>query len=193
MPTLSDIPTLALLRYNRQVLDQALALVVAHEAPGAAAFAGPVGAHLRHIIEHYEALLMPAQRGAVDYDGRPRDRELERSTRLARQRIVALQQRLASCTGLACDEPVRVRGQGGLAGEFVFGVGSTIGRELVFVASHAIHHFALLQAHCKQFGIYISTDFGKAPATVAHQRATGATHITDTAKESTCTASLQAA
>jgi hypothetical protein len=191
MPTLSDMPTLALLRFNRQVLDQALALVVAHEAPGAAAFAGPVGAHLRHIIEHYEALLMPAQRGAVDYDGRPRDRELERSTDLARQRIVALLHCLSCSAGLACEQPVRVGGLGGLAGDFVFGVVSTIGRELVFVASHAIHHFALLQAHCKQSGIHISADFGKAPATVAHQRASGATEIT--AKESTCTASLQAA
>ena len=203
MPQPSNTPTSApadstsdarrLLRFNREVLAQALSLVAAHEGPGRPALAGPVGAHLRHIVEHYEALLGAAALPAlVDYDRRPRDREIERCPALARQRLTALQQRLA--TAIALDTPLQVRGRGGLAGEFEFTVGSTLGRELVFVASHAVHHYALLQTHCTANGIELPADFGKAPATVAHERAAATAAIEPPkprpTKEPSCTALL---
>ena len=191
----SDIASDArrLLRFNREVLAQALSLVAAHDGPGRPALAGPVGAHLRHIVEHYEALLgATADRALVDYDRRPRDRELERCPALARQRLTSLQQRLAAATTL--DTPLRVRGRGGLAGEFEFSVGSTLGRELAFVASHAVHHYALLQTHCAEHGIELPADFGKAPATVAHERAAATAAIEPPkprlTKEPSCTALL---
>jgi hypothetical protein len=165
-----------LLRFNVQLLDLALSLVAAHQQPGAPPFAAPVGAHLRHVIEHYEALLMPRQPGIADYDGRRRDREVERSPQVARARLQALKQclQLWRHTGLA--EPVQVHGLGGLAGEFGFDVPSTLGRELAFVASHAVHHFALLRAHCLEHGIAVAANFGKAAATAAHERASAACH-----------------
>lgn len=173
----------ALLRFNREVLDQALALAAAHEAPGAPPYARPVGAHLRHVIEHYEALLIPRQGDEVDYDRRARDATLERCPRTARQRLRAMQQCLQHWHGEDLRRPVRVRGQAGLAGEFDFAVNSSVGRELVFLASHAVHHFALLKAHCQQHGMVISADFGQAPATVAHERA-GRSH--PTTQEASC-------
>jgi hypothetical protein len=160
-----------LLRFNRQVIDQALALVAAHQKPGAPDYAYPVGAHLRHVVEHYEALLFPAVPGVVDYDARARDRDLERSPAVAMQRLQALRRALAHDAAGSLTTAVQVHGQGGLGGEFHFSVPSTIGRELVFVASHAIHHFALLQAHCTQHGVPTGETFGKAPGTVAHERA----------------------
>jgi hypothetical protein len=190
-PADSDIDSASdarrLLRFNREVLAQALILVAAHDGPGRPALAGPVGAHLRHIVEHYEALLGAAADGAlVDYDRRPRDREIERCAALARQRLTALQRRLAA--EVALDTPLQVRGRGGLAGEFEFTVGSTLGRELVFVASHAVHHYALLQTHCAAHGIGLPADFGKAPATVAHERASSCnTPNPRPTKEPSCT------
>ena len=160
-----------LLGFNRDVLEQMLALVALHEAPGAPAYAGPMGAHLRHLIEHFEALVFPAEPGVVDYDSRPRDAELERSPALAHTRVLALSQALARWPARRLGVPVRVHGLGGLAGEFRFAVASSIGRELAFVASHAVHHFAVLKAHCQQHGIAVPAEFGKAPATVAHERA----------------------
>lgn len=160
-----------LLRFNCQVIDQALALVAAHQRPGAPDYAYPVGVHLRHVIEHFESLLFPAVPGVVDYDARARDAELERSPAVAVQRLQALRTALSHCAGTLLTTAVQVHGQGGLGGEFHFSVPSTVGRELVFVASHAIHHFALLQAHCKQHGVPTGVTFGKAPGTVAHERA----------------------
>ena len=180
-----------LLRFNRDLLAQALALVAAHQSANAPSYAGPVGAHLRHVIEHHEALIFPAKTGIVDYDGRARDGELESQPSLAHARLWALQARLGAWPGAALDTPVRVLGLGGTQGEFAFAVASTLGRELAFVASHAVHHFALLQAHCAQHGLATPAGFGQAPATQAHARAVyGSVNLSN--KEIPCPA-LQAA
>lgn len=157
-----------LLRFNHQLIDQALALVAAHEVPGAPAYAQQTGPHLRHVIEHYEALVLRDAHSLVDYDRRPRDRELERDPRLARARLCALKQQLADWPDALLEQPLSVHGQGGPAGEFDFATHSSIGRELVFLASHATHHYALLQLYCEQQGIATDPNFGRAPATVAH-------------------------
>jgi hypothetical protein len=168
MKTQDAIENERLLDFNQQVLAQALALVAAHGVSGAPAYAGPVGAHMRHVIEHHEALINAAGTGRVDYDGRPRDRALETTAALARQRLQALRQRLGQWTPELLDLPVQVLGQGGVLGDFNFRVASSIGRELAFLASHAVHHFALLASHCQEHAIPTPAHFGKAPSTVAH-------------------------
>lgn len=162
-----DSPTSRLLRFNRDVLAQALALAAAHETPGAPPYPRPVGAHLRHVIEHYEALLLPTEPGLVDYDARPRDTALEQDPRVAQQRLLGLVRTLQVAHAL--DAPLQVRGRGGVLGDFGFEVTSTLGRELVFLAGHAVHHYAVLMPHCHEHGITVSQHFGKAPATVAHE------------------------
>ena len=163
-------PTQGLLQFSIDVLEQALTLVAAHELRAAPPYASPVGMHLRHVIEHYDALLFPLEPGSVDYDRRPRDRELETQPAVARARLQALKTRLLEGPQAQLASPLQVRGLGGLAGDFEFAVDSSLGRELAFVASHAIHHFALLLGHCKQQGIPLGAQFGRAPATVAHER-----------------------
>ena len=188
MPPKPDPHTQDLLQFSIDVLDQAMALVALHELPGAPDYALPVGAHLRHVIEHCEALVFPVEPGVVDYDQRPRDRELERQPAVARARLTALQTRLRAWTDAHLAAPRQVRGLGGLAGDFGFAVQSTLGRELVFVASHAIHHYALLQAHCRQHGILTGAQFGRAPATVAHDRSAQPAALKPASKETPCTA-----
>lgn len=165
----------ALLRFNHALLAQALALAALHEMPGSPPYARPVGAHLRHVVEHYEALLLPKRSDVVDYDARQRDAALERSPQLARTRLLALQQHLAR-EDFDLEQPVCVRGLAGLAGEFAFALPSTIGRELVFVASHAVHHYALLAPYLREQGLPMpDASFGVASATAAHARSLSAT------------------
>ena len=165
-----------LLGFNEQVLDQALAVVGGHAVPGAPQsappFAGPVGAHLRHVVEHYEALVSGMSLGVVDYDGRPRDRRLETSPTLARERLLGLRRVLGQWTPDTLDRPVQVLGQGGITGDFHFCVASSVGRELTFLASHAVHHFALLAEHLRRHGVPVPVHFGQAPGTVANEIAT---------------------
>lgn len=170
----SDGSAERLLHFNRQLIDQALALVAAfdvHQAPAYGQYTGP---HLRHVIEHYEALLLREADSAVNYDRRARDRELESDVRLARARLIALRQHLTGWPDAALEQPINVIGQGGVAGEFDFTTRSSVGRELVFLASHAIHHYALLQVYCAQHGVITDPHFGTAPSTVANELRTNA-------------------
>jgi hypothetical protein len=170
-PHIAAEDTLRLLALNQQLLVQALHLAAAHGGPGRPPYAGLTGSHLRHVIEHYEALLFPVEPGAVDYDARPRDPALETDAHLAQRRLWAVHEALGASTQAAIDTPLRQRGLGGLAGESSFVVTTSLGRELVFLASHTVHHFALLAGHCRQQGIPTPEGFGVAPATRAHARA----------------------
>jgi hypothetical protein len=46
----------------------------------------------------------------------------------------------------------------------------TLVRELLFLSSHTVYHFALLAPHCRAAGIEPKPDFGKAPTTRAFGR-----------------------
>lgn len=171
MPHLQPCENQRLLAFNQALLVQASMLAAAFTEPARPGFSGMVGPHLRHLIEHYEALLLRKPGAWVDYDRRARDAQLEASPALAQQRLLALQQHLAAWSAERLDAALWVRGRGGLAGEFEFTVASSAGRELAFLGSHSVHHFAILKAHCLQHGIALDADFGKAPATVAYERA----------------------
>jgi hypothetical protein len=49
-------------------------------------------------------------------------------------------------------------------------VPTTLGRELLFLSSHTVHHFALVAQYCRAAGVEPEQDFGKAPATRAFER-----------------------
>lgn len=160
----------ALLRFNRDLLDAALAIVAGYEAQAPKRFAEHAGPHLRHLIEHYEALIARGPTGVIDYDARARDPEVERHPAVARVRLVSLKTLLSHGSAAMLATPVAVRTLGGLRGEQSFTTASTIGRELMFLASHAVHHFAVLKLHALAHGVSVAEDLGKAPATVAHER-----------------------
>lgn len=157
-----------LLRFNDDVLEQGEALARACETGRALAYEASIGPHLRHIIEHYEALVLRPFVAEVDYDQRARDRTLERSPALARQRFAALRAALRGWAEADLEDPLLVFTLGGVVGQWPLVCASTISRELVFLASHAVHHFALLRGQCERDGIAVAPHFGIAPATAAH-------------------------
>lgn len=161
-----------LLRYNDAVLAQGETLARAHERPHAPPFAPLVGPHLRHVIEHYEALLLRPVAEELHYDRRPRDRAVERSPGLARERFAALRQGLRGWSGDELDDVLLVHTLAGLDGQWPLVTTSTVARELVFAASHAVHHYALLRETCTRAGVELAPHFGIAPATLAHARQT---------------------
>lgn len=163
-----DLETL--IDYNVDVLDQALQVLSAQAAAPGSDYASHIGPHLRHVIEHYEAFTQQVASLSVDYDSRARDRAPERDPAVARERLVSLQAQLKALDLSNITEPLAVHLRGGLGGEHNFVSFSSLARELLFVASHAVHHFALIQLHCKAQGIALGDDFGKAPATVRHAR-----------------------
>lgn len=153
------------LAFNEAVLRQARDLAAACEA---SVFRDRVGPHVRHVLEHYEELLTGLATHVIDYDARVREHELESDPALALARIDAIVARLNEIRDIP--ETIAVSQQGGLGGDERFIVVSSPLRELLFVAGHAIHHFAILKPLLQAAGVAVPADFGKAPGTVRFER-----------------------
>lgn len=139
------------------------------------AFGHQVGPHLRHIIEHYEALLNRRSGELIDYDHRARDRSVELSPVIASQRLDGIVVSLSTLGDHHADEALSVGFAIGIDGSEFHLSPSTLARELNFVASHAIHHYALIRPIAAAAGVPLPAEFGKAPETVRHENRQRAT------------------
>jgi hypothetical protein len=122
-----------------------------------------VGGHLRHILEFYECFLDGVAQGFVDYDARRRDMAVEKDRWRALVKIRAVIDRLRSARFEDDDALVRVRMEDG---DSV--LRSSIGRELQVLASHTVHHFALMALVLRMVGVAVESDFGMAPSTLRY-------------------------
>ena len=102
-----------------------------------------------------------------------RGRGSARSRPCARRRASASGELLGGLTpvsAFALDAPVEIRLESGLGDEAEQWSRSTVRRELQFLLSHTIHHFALIGLLLHQQGIDPGPDFGVAPSTLRHWR-----------------------
>jgi hypothetical protein len=162
------------LQANRELLEQALALLDRLSDDQYARRRGgwaPVGAQYRHVLEHYRCLLEGLAGGAVDYDGRKRDAELEGSRERAAQETRGVHAELDGLTALAPTLPLRVQLRTAAAALTPEWSESTLARELQFLVSHTVHHYALIKLLLAPDGIELDPDFGIAPSTLAYARA----------------------
>lgn len=155
--------------YAIEMLQQGAGIAAAAVQAGVP-YAEQVGPHLRHVVEHYEALLSGVDQGIVDYDNRSRDRTFEQDPTLAAQRCAALAERFHQRLARPWPDTVAVAFDGGVAGDERYVSASTPLRELLFVAGHAVHHYALLRLVLKQHGVVLSDCIGKAAATLRYER-----------------------
>ncbi|MCC6357797.1 MAG: DinB family protein [Phycisphaerales bacterium] len=126
-----------------------------------------LGGHVRHCLDHFNALCRGAEKGAIDYDDRERGTMVETSRRAALSTIAELQERLERLDTSMLPMPLRIRSVISSDGQSLENV-TSLGRELVFVLSHTVHHNALLAVMCRTLGIPLPDDFGYAPSTLAH-------------------------
>jgi uncharacterized damage-inducible protein DinB len=125
---------------------------------------GSIGAHVRHLLDHVAALVEPALPQVVDYDSRRRGTLVEhhRFTAIAELRRLALRlQRLparAESTVIELSAVIEADGDR-------VRTGTTVGRELVFVLSHTVHHQAIIALLLASRGQALPDRFGLAPST----------------------------
>ena len=176
---MTNTATLSLLwRYNATLLAQAVTMIERLQTEATAGFnyAQAVGPHVRHVLEHYQALLLSlADPGlpCVQYDARGRDMQVQSlpAFTLAKLHDVIGQCNRHADGGIfALDTRIQTRLQTGPLGAMELTVGSTLGRELLFLSSHTTHHYALVAHYCNLAGVDLGHDFGKAPSTVAFER-----------------------
>ncbi len=163
-----------MIRANQACLEQALTLLDALDDSQYASPRGggsPVGAQLRHVIEHYQSFVGGLPHRAIDYDARPRDATIEASRHRAAAVLRELIGQLATVEGLPTETPVQVQMECDTGAERPNWAGSSVGRELQFLVSHSVHHFALIKLLVAGDGTPLDADFGIAPSTLSHGRA----------------------
>lgn len=127
---------------------------------------GGVGAHLRHILDHFESFFCGIVGGRVDYDARGRDPRVEAERRAGLEVLQRCTGRLARIRGEVPEGNLRVAVDcGGDASERSWSP-SSVARELQFLASHTVHHYALMALDLRARGLEPGPDFGVAPSTL---------------------------
>ncbi|SOB77178.1 DinB family protein [Marinobacter sp. LV10R510-11A] len=126
-----------------------------------------IGKHVRHIIDHYSALLTATSGvgGLLDYENRNRDLSLEKDRRAARDCLEETVGALRSRFEGPCADELNMRHNS--AGKHQT-VKTSVERELVFLASHTIHHMAIIGMLAEQAGVKVSSDFGVHPSTLRY-------------------------
>jgi uncharacterized damage-inducible protein DinB len=135
--------------------------------PGGLVTSG-IGGHVRHNLDHVEALLRAAETGELDYDRRERGTGIERDRAAARAAIRKLAAQLHDFPW--ADAPAFLAMRAIVAPDApAVKMETSIDRELAFVLSHTIHHNALIALLAKLQGATLPPDFGYAPSTLAHR------------------------
>lgn len=132
-----------------------------------ACFNSTPGGHLRHVIDHYLGLLDGLAAGRIDYEHRARDPRVEGEADYAAGVIDGIMGRLRALS-LHGDAALEVRSES--AGEAGVWGGSSLLRELEFLLSHTVHHFALIATMCRLLGHEPAADFGMAPSTLKYNQ-----------------------
>ena len=128
---------------------------------------GSVGAHFRHCLDFYVSFLDGIDGRKIDYNDRERDPELETVSGRALDTFTRVIERLEGIAELDRNEPLLVRGDESARGQDGWSR-STVGRELQFLHSHTIHHFALIGFMLRAAGFEVDGSFGVAPSTLQH-------------------------
>ena len=127
-----------------------------------------IGAHYRHHLDHVEAWLSGVEKGRIDYDDRRKNMAVEVDRQAALGSTEDLCQRLRG--EKRTREEILVLQRSRDDGERRREVKSTVERELLFVLSHAIHHYAIMGLAARLSGVKPPSCFGVMPATREYHR-----------------------
>lgn len=152
-----------------QLADLAAALTDDQYTRRPAAVGAAVGGHVRHNLDHVDALLRGLRAGHLDYDRRERGTAVERDRGEAVAAADRLRAELLAFPWAAA--PPRLPLSALLAPDLpATEVQTTPEREVVFVLSHTVHHNALIAVIARLVEADPPADFGYAPSTTAHLR-----------------------
>jgi len=127
------------------------------------------GAHFRHCIDFYHSFLAGVGSGRINYDLRERDERLERNRLFAIARLNAVIEGLSRSPVIEDDRAIETLLEGSLDSDWSI---SSLKRELQFLLSHTIHHYALIALALRSQGFDPGAEFGVAPSTLRHWRKT---------------------
>ncbi|MEP4891377.1 MAG: hypothetical protein ABJV04_15220 [Aliiglaciecola sp.] len=131
---------------------------------------GSAGMHMRHILDHYLALKNGLDLKFIDYDKRNRHTKTESCPQAAIKQWQEIEAWLENVCQQDLNMELMVSSEVNANKVEQARVQSTLARELIFISSHAIHHFSLLSVIQSLRGNDTPENFGVAPATISFQR-----------------------
>ena len=129
-----------------------------------------IGEHMRHNIDHYNCFIEGYKNGRIDYDARRRSTAIEGDSQLAIKELVVINQQLALVEGNELNRTVLVKLSSAAKSEPEYSH-SSVHRELQFLLSHTVHHYAIISALCLLKGVAVAPSFGIAPSTLKFMQA----------------------
>ncbi|MFN0111379.1 MAG: DinB family protein [Blastocatellia bacterium] len=158
-----------LLRQALNLLDQLDDDVYAR-VPSEVSKAG-IGGHLRHCLDFYGAFLRSFSQRKIDYDLRERNELVEKDRSAASAKIETAIAELQQLPAIGEDQELLVKLEGQEADDSSAWNRSSIRRELQFLLSHTVHHYALISMLLRSQGFQPAADFGVAPSTLKYWQA----------------------
>lgn len=160
----------------RDVLEQGLALLASMDSRTYAQIAGEpyaasIGAHYRHVLDHFLCVASGLTTGVIDYDRRGRSRELETNKPYAEHTTILLMESFRALTAEDLERPCEVVYSVGYSEQGPDRLPTTFARELAFCVSHAVHHFATMKLVCHHLSVAVQPEFGIAPSTLRYREA----------------------
>lgn len=139
---------------------------------------GSIGAHLRHCIDYYRCFVRGREAARIDYDARERDPRIEVEPLAAAAAVESLIGDLERLSPRDFDQPVEVKVDAAAWHDpSLVWSRSSVGRELQFLLSHTVHHYALIAMILRSRGLVPPEDFGVAPSTLEHRH--GSEHASE--------------
>ncbi|PYV75606.1 MAG: hypothetical protein DMG96_16740 [Acidobacteria bacterium] len=133
-----------------------------------------IGAHYRHVLDHFLCLIEGLWDGEINYDHRSRSRDIETSIEAARLATNNMIEALAAIPADVLKQECTVIYSVGYDHKEAQPVGSVVARELMFCVGHAIHHYAIMKLLCSARSVALPCEFGIAPSTLKYQEAQAA-------------------
>lgn len=128
-----------------------------------------VGAHVRHILDHYTSFLAGLASGYIDYDDRERLKVIELDRLVALELMERTTSELVNLDRSLASHVVRVCSH---SEHSVIHTRSSVVRELDFLLNHTVHHYAIIGLLCRLHDVTVEPSFGVAPSTLHHQQYT---------------------
>jgi len=140
-------------------------------------FMSSAGSHIRHIVDHYSAIMAGIESDIIDYDVRTRGSQIEECPEIAVKKVSDISNWINELSDEQLYKTVYLSTEVSIVSKSAQRLQTSIARELIFASSHAVHHFAMITQISIAQQKPLPVAFGIAPATATFIRQQSA-HLT---------------